>query len=856
MTADAMLTVALDVGYFAAFGLTLLDYVRHRDRVRLAVVLVTASVAVVLALQVLRAAGIVPPAPVPQLAVLALLAQPFLTLWLVHQLRPVPGWLLLGAAGGLVLSALAVNLGAGNRTVGLFVIAAFVVVEFSGAYLLAREARRRAGPSRARLTLAALATTLFGAVILVIGAATFAPQDSAIAEAVTLVSRFLALLAAVGYLAAFVPPRGLRQISQHGIVYDFVRSLADLPTGTPPARIWELLARAATEVTGSPAAVVLGPDPGASPIVSTDDWPHTDDGAPASPGAVGTGAADGRGARLQSLVIDLDGRPIGELHVLLEGGPLFVDDDLKLLDLIARRAAKAADRESVLFEREGIIDQLRQASAAKSDFLAAMSHELRTPLNAIIGFSELLKTPRSASGHDAATVASFSGHIHDSGLHLLDLINDVLDLAKVEAGRLDLRMTRLDLGALVGQTLETMRPVAARKSITLDVQAGGPVEVEADPGRIRQVIYNLVSNAIKFTPVEGRVTISIEASGAEVRLTVADTGIGIAPDNHASVFEAFKQVGGHDTSQPGTGLGLALTRQLVERHGGRMELDSALGEGSRFTVILPVAGAGTTVPDAPAPRVVATGRVLVIEDDPGAAELLRLYLAEAGYPVEIATDARAGLASAAANPPAAVLLDILLPDIDGWEVLQRLKRSKRTRDVPVVVVSVLDDAELGLALGAVDYFVKPVARESLLSSLGRLTFTTKVRTREVRVLVVDGDPEARERYQKLLGPEGFTVEVAGSGGEGLQAAVSNPPDLVVVDLTLPDLDGFELVARLKGDSRTAAVPIWAATKGDLTADEKLRLNGHVLGVVERGDRALTTLRQWLDRVAAGPGVAA
>jgi signal transduction histidine kinase len=278
---------------------------------------------------------------------------------------------------------------------------------------------------------------------------------------------------------------------------------------------------------------------------------------------------------------------------------------------------REAELERMLAERTALIsrlqlsnDELASASAAKSDFLAAMSHELRTPLHAIIGFSELLLTAPEAGGVEGGAGADhggdsktreFASHIHGAGLHLLELINDVLDLARVEAGRLDLAFLPLDISALVYRTARTMRPVAARKQVALEIPEPAGIVIQADAARIRQIIFNLLSNAIKFTPVGGHVEVSVEAAGNDVRLTIADSGPGIALEDQERIFEPFEQSWRADpATHEGTGLGLALTRQLVEGHGGRIELDSALGRGSRFTVVLPrPSGSSEPISDEP-----------------------------------------------------------------------------------------------------------------------------------------------------------------------------------------------------------------------------------------------------------------
>jgi signal transduction histidine kinase/DNA-binding response OmpR family regulator len=835
MSFDAILTLALDIAFFAIFGFTLVDYLRNRERVRLVIMLVFGSVTIVLAATPLRA---VVPALGPVLSFLslpALLAQPVLVLWLASFVRPIPRRALIGAAaaflaliGGVVatLVGLPSDGGAAERTpalvaIALGLLAYFVIVEAGAAIAFALAARDRAGASRSRLVTAALATALFGAALVIILIAGIAlPAGSPGLDTSNVLVRVVALLSALGYLAAFAPPRALRKFSQQGIVYDFVRDLNALPAQAQVGQVWHLLVKAARRASGAGRVEVV---------------------------ADGETTALGPGARRVSFPFNSARWPQGRLEMDLPANALFLDDDVELIGLLVDRAVQSAEREAFLSERESMIDDLQAASAAKSDFLAAMSHELRTPLNAIIGFSELLTEGDGLEPADSSTVQSYAEHIHGSGLHLLELVNDVLDLARVEAGRLDLKPVQFPLHDLVRQTVATMQPLADQKQqrLVLDL---AEVAIEADPSRVRQVVLNLLSNAIKFTGQGGEIQVALaEGPRDDVTLTVADTGQGIPEADIERIFEAFHQAdtGEMKTRHEGTGLGLALTRQLVEAHDGTVGVTSELGVGSTFTVHLPVR---RPIDLSEVPPALPAGKpsVLVIEDDPAAQQLLRVHLEGAGYGVVATASGRQALSWLTKIRPDAVLLDIMLPDLDGWEILQRLKAEPATRSVPVMVVSIVDDRQLGLALGAVDYLVKPVSRDLLLEAIGRLTFTTKVRTRTVNVLVIDADHDALGRYRHALEPEGFRVIGARDGASGRQRAIDEQPDLILLDALLPDVDGFELTAELRRDPATATIPIWVTAPGGLAPDLKARLNGNVQGVLVRGDDALDALRGWLE----------
>ncbi|HLX33999.1 MAG TPA: response regulator [Candidatus Limnocylindrales bacterium] len=835
MNLDVVLTGAVDLAFLALFALTLRDYLRRRERVGLIVVAVFGSLLTVLLAAPIRSLIPAIGGVVSVVSIAAFLLHPLLVVWLVGHFRPLPRWTLpMGLTLFVGLDVVILALGASGGQLGTAGIALLLPVlglyyvgfELGAAAGFVTEARRRAGSSRVRLATAAASTGLlaFAVAFLIVGGLAAGAGG---APTVTLVVDGLVLLAAIGYLAAFEPPAFLRRLSQLTIAYAFIRELNALPDDGPLENVWELLRRTAARASGAARVDI-----------------------------VRAGAADratpsegGGQARIVDVPLRSDRAAFGSLRMVISGGPLFVQDDVDLITLLADRAVRAAEREVFLRERENLIADLQAASAAKSDFLAAMSHELRTPLNAIIGFSELLLETEEAS--DGAIVRSYADHVHASGLHLLDLINEVLDLARVEAGRLELKVMPFDLGELLGQVAATMQPLAERKSISIVSQVPADGSTVGDPARIRQIAFNLLSNAIKFTNPGGTVRLSAEIDEGEARITVADTGPGIAIGDQVRIFEAFEQVGDGAGSE-GTGLGLALSQRLAEAHGGHIDVESELGRGSTFTVHLPRhpalgGGAGAVPqsrPDGPL--------VLVVEDDPAAADLLRVQLETAGFSLVTTASGREGLAWAADLRPDAIVLDILLPDMDGWEILQRLKGSPATRSIPVIVASVVDDRPLGLALGAIDYFVKPVSREPLLEALGRLTFTTKVRTRTITALVIDADGDAAARYRSVLEPEGFRVLWASDRAAGEDQARTLRPDLILVDVLLPGGAAFDLVSTLRHDPATAAIPIWVATPANLDPAEKARLNGDVMGIVERGDDALEALRTWLRPAGRAP----
>ncbi len=532
--------------------------------------------------------------------------------------------------------------------------------------------------------------------------------------------------------------------------------------------------------------------------------------------------------------------------------PAIGKDEMNRVQQFMTAVIAGADRRRLVNELKDANRELKEASEHKSVFLANMSHELRTPLNAIIGFSELMLDAKE-SQFDSATQKRFLSQVHASGKHLLGLINDILDLAKVEAGQMELRLQDVAVQPVIAQAVELVEPLAAEKHITVRADASSVGEVLADAGKLKQMLLNLVSNAIKFTAEGGTVTITARRLPGAIEIAVSDTGIGISDADQAKIFMEFHQVDpGPGRRQQGTGLGLALTRRFALLHGGDVRVTSKVGAGSVFTLRLPLQVA-TVVPadeklDGAAAADPSRPLVLIIEDDVAAAELLTRQLQAAGFRTHVARTGTEAIAKARALHPAAITLDILLPELDGWEVITRLKREEETSSIPVVVVSVVDNPELGKALGALDYFVKPVDGKLLVDRLSRLKLKAAVDGAATSVMVVDDEPANRQWLARILEPAGFEVIEASGGREAIELAKARPPDLVLLDLMMPEVTGFDVVEALRADPKTAQTPIMILTARHLTEADKRHLNGHVSTILSRGSLGAADLLGLLQQV--------
>jgi PAS domain S-box-containing protein len=493
-------------------------------------------------------------------------------------------------------------------------------------------------------------------------------------------------------------------------------------------------------------------------------------------------------------------------------------------------------------------------SRAKTEFLTRMSHELRTPLNAIIGMSRMLATQRF--GSLTAKQADYLADIVGAGEHLLALINDLLDLTRVEAGRLELRPEGFPVTAAVASVLSTLRPLAAPKGLTLRFDPAVPDgEIATDPGRFKQVLYNFLSNAIKFTP-RGSVTIRCqwveaarrdarpvpEAEAAALRVEVADTGIGIAPEHLAAVWEEFRQVPGVAQKvglQPGTGLGLALARQLVQHMGGAIWVESAPDVGSTFGFVLPRR--------PPAPSAAADGDsaaadrplALVIEDYPPTHKLLVDWLHEAGLATASAFDGETGLTQARQLHPRLIVLDLQLPRLDGWQVVTALKEDPATAAIPVVIVTVNEEparpgeAGVGTLRHVHEFFVKPLERDDFFRRLRLAQPSLFIAGGSPKALVVEDDPAVRKMTGDLLRAQGVHVTEAADGRAALAALEADRPDLVVLDLMLPEMDGFGVVEAVRARPDWGQLPILVVTAKDLTEGERRRLKGRIQALLAK-----------------------
>jgi CheY-like chemotaxis protein len=510
-------------------------------------------------------------------------------------------------------------------------------------------------------------------------------------------------------------------------------------------------------------------------------------------------------------------------------------------DLEIRVRERTADLATSMREAE-------KANQAKSQFLANMSHELRTPMNAIIGYSEMLM--EEAEDLQQEEFIPDLQKIHSAGKHLLALINDILDLSKIEAGRMELYLETFDVRQLIQETVGTLHPLVEKNNNQLEVNCPEDLgTMHGDLTKVRQSLFNLLSNASKFTE-NGKISFNINCGRALERswisFQVKDSGIGMNADQISRLFQAFTQADASTTRKyGGTGLGLAITKKFCQMMGGDIQVESILGQGSTFTIKLPTNIETPQTNDSKSLAQLKTGTtntqntVLVIDDDPTVHDLVARFLLKQGFKVITAKNGEEGLHLAKTLQPEAITLDVMMPGMDGWSVLTALKANPLTADIPVVIMTMVDDQNLGYALGASEYLLKPINREQLGTVLAKYQPEPTSKT----ILVVEDDPDTREILCRQLKKDDWQVIAAENGRQALEAMKLYSPELIVSDLMMPEMDGFELVHELRQDEQWRSIPIVILTAKELTSQDRQKLNGRVVKIFEKGSYQRQVLLQ-------------
>src|SRR5262245_57929838 len=555
-------------------------------------------------------------------------------------------------------------------------------------------------------------------------------------------------------------------------------------------------------------------------------------------------------ARLVVPLIAAD-RTVGVLVVRRKAPGQFRQNTIELLQTFAAQSVLAIQNARLFSDIEEKSRQLETASKHKSQFVANMSHELRTPLNAIIGLTEMLVSNAARFGTEKALEPL--RRVHNAGTHLLALINQVLDLSKIEAGKLEIQLESVSILPLIDDVIGTARPLAEQNKNILAVECPRDLPpIEADATRLRQIILNLLSNACKFTKagnIKLQVTTALHEGRQFVELAVIDTGIGMTAEQKSHLFEEFSQAEATARQYGGTGLGLAITRRLCQMMGGDVTAASEPGKGSTFTVRLPFAAARIAAEPAtatPPGEVAMRNCILVIDDDATARDLIADYLRQAGFTVITAAGGREGLKRAKEYHPIAITLDVIMPDIDGWTVLAALRGDPELADIPTVMATIVDERRHGMTLGAVGYLTKPIDRKQLADLIGKY----KAPSGPTRVLVVEDDEMQRERIRSWLEPQTWLLIEAENGRLALDRLRECVADVIILDLMMPEMDGFQLVAEMQKHPVWNQIPIIVVTALDLTAEDHARLNSGIEMVLRKETFSPTTFIERVRQVVA------
>jgi PAS domain S-box-containing protein len=537
---------------------------------------------------------------------------------------------------------------------------------------------------------------------------------------------------------------------------------------------------------------------------------------------------------------------VGVMEILLPRSEAMAEQEIPFLSHVA-------DEVAVGISRRGLVDQLRvknvdleiqrsqtlEAHDTLKRFLAFFSHELRSPLNSIIGFSDLITSEFPSLNE--ATIKDYVSSIHSSGLHLLRLINDILDLSKLEAGKLELHYMNIPIRHFLDGLKASLQPQLEQKGLDLQLQLTDELDdIVADDMRLKQIMLNLITNAIKFSYANGIIIVRVARFGTNVEFAVQDFGVGIPSEETEKLFKPFQQTLTGAKKSEGTGLGLSITKKLIELHGGSISVISEWEKGSTFVARMPMmvrsGEEGTEVVQQMAVVLNKSSdpqRVLVVEDKQHARQILQTYLVEAGYVVEFAVNGIEALEKAKTWKPDAITLDVLMPMKDGWQVLRELKQHPLCKDIPVIIISMIDERNVGFGLGAAEYFVKPVQKEVLTAAVGKVISQHAVRHRTAKILAIDDDRSVTEMIQVILESEGCTVLKAHSALEGLDLAESEQPDLIILDLVMPHISGFDVAYQLKHNPRTQAIPVMVMTSMELDDETRRQLEGFVVSLMRK-----------------------
>jgi PAS domain S-box-containing protein len=542
------------------------------------------------------------------------------------------------------------------------------------------------------------------------------------------------------------------------------------------------------------------------------------------------------------------------IHWISAGGRVFRNDKgapVRMMGTIADATDRKRAQEALFQAKEEAV----RASKFKDQFLSTMSHELRTPLNAVLGFSDLLADERYGPLNDRQQ--RYVAHIHTGGTHLLKLITDILDLSKIEAGRLEITREDVSIASAFAEVLSALQPLADKKSQALLQQVEPNLYIRADATRFKQILMNLIGNAIKFTPEGGQIELVARQVGGQVRMEVRDNGPGIAPEEQQRIFEAFYRLAQTGNATEGTGLGLAITARLVELHGSKLEIESKPGDGTCFYFSLPLlAIAPNEPPQATIPTLRAgkTPRILVVEDNAATGQLIQSQLTSSGYEILRCDQPERATDMAAEHQPDAITLDLLMKPVHGLEVLLQLKNDPRTSKIPVIVVTIVDQPGVGTALGADEYLVKPVDKATLLAAVERCLRSRGGAAPARTILVVEDDASTREMIEELLTARGYSVITAGDGAQARARVAHALPELVILDLVLPKMSGLELLAEWRGSPRTADLPVFVLTSKDLTKEEEKYVRAHAESLFRKQHSWREPLMKQLERVVTSPSL--